>query len=137
MADPGSGNTTTLYGSTHAPIEPTRIYFSIPNQNYTGTGTYSLALYNYGFTITGASYLPLVAGFGSANEVLVKNGATTVLTIDTISAVADVGLPQAKIEMTDITAVVIPKNGTLVVAAKGGGVNKTAGLLVVEGFVSS
>ena len=136
MTAPAAGATTTLTGATHAPIEPTRLLFSIPNQNYTGLGTYSLALDGYGFTMTSVEYIVLVAGHGSGNEVVVKNGSDDFATLDTASSTINLPLPSTKITY-DATKAVVAKGGPINVTATGGAADKTLGLLIINGFVSS
>ena len=136
MADPGDGNTTTLSAHSHAPLQPAKLVYSIPNQNHTGVSTYSLALTDYGFTITSVEYIVLEAGHGSNNEVKVVTPAGDAVTIDTASSTANLALPSTKITYNS-AHLVTAKGGTLSITAKGGAANKTAGIIILNGFVNS
>jgi hypothetical protein len=137
--DPGTGGTTVIDPLSTAPLQPTQVVISIPNQNYTGDGTYNLTLADYGLVITGISYVALATGHGSANDVQLFNGVagTKFATVNTIDAVIKTQLPTDKILFNTYASAVIQKGGTISAVVRGGGNNKTLGVLTLHGFATA
>lgn len=134
----GSGATVVIDPAATAPIEPAQIAIFIPDQAHTGTGTYSLTLADYGFSITSIQWLVLTGGHGSGtNDVTIMNAAAVIGVFDLTSSTAGLYLDADKLTgMTNPERNVIAKGGVLNIEVQSGGAaSKCQGVLTLTGFV--